>query len=84
MRVVLALCALVSVATTVGIVVALVVPAFEFFAEVSLVDFFTGTEWAPLFEPAHFGVLPLVAGTSSSRGSPAWSRCRSGSAPRST
>ena len=22
-----------------------------------------GTNWAPLFEPAHFGVLPLVAGT---------------------
>ena len=38
-------------------------PAFEFFREVSLVDFLTGTEWAPLFEPAHFGVLPLIAGT---------------------
>jgi phosphate transport system permease protein len=60
---VLALCAFVSVATTVGIVVALFVPAFEFFREVSLVDFLTGSEWAPLFEPAHFGVLPLVAGT---------------------
>jgi phosphate transport system permease protein len=60
---VLALCALVSVATTVGIVVALFVPAFEFFGEVSIVDFLTGTEWAPLFEPSSFGVLPLVAGT---------------------
>ena len=59
----LAVCAFVSVATTVGIVVALFAPAFEFFQEVSLADFFTGTEWAPLFEPAHFGVLPLVAGT---------------------
>jgi phosphate transport system permease protein len=62
-KVVLALCAFVSVATTVGIVVALFVPAFEFFGEVSIVDFLTGTEWAPLFEPATFGVLPLVAGT---------------------
>jgi len=62
-KVVLALCAFVSVATTVGIVVALFVPAFEFFGEVSIVDFLTGTEWAPLFEPASFGVLPLVAGT---------------------
>ena len=43
--------------------IALFVPAFEFFREVSIVDFLTGTEWAPLFEPAHFGVLPLVAGT---------------------
>jgi phosphate transport system permease protein len=59
----LALCALVSVATTVGIVVALFLPAFEFFQEVSFVDYVTGTEWAPLFLQASFGVLPLVTGT---------------------
>jgi phosphate transport system permease protein len=59
----LAACALISVATTVGIVIALFVPALEFFQEVSLVDFLTGTSWAPLFEPAEFGVVPLVAGT---------------------
>ena len=60
---VLFVCALISVATTVGIVLALFLPALEFFGEVSIVDFLTGTEWAPLFEPAHFGVLPLIAGT---------------------
>ena len=60
---VLAVCALISVATTVGIVLALFQPAFEFFREVSIADFLTGTEWAPLFEPAHFGVVPLVSGT---------------------
>ena len=60
---VLALCALVSVATTVGIVVALFAPAFDFFREIALWDYLTGTEWAPLFEPAHFGVSPLVVGT---------------------
>jgi phosphate transport system permease protein len=49
--------------TTVGIVVALFIPAIEFFGEVSLRDFLTGTNWAPLFEPASFGVLPLVVGT---------------------
>jgi len=59
----LAVCALISVATTVGIVVALFAPAFEFLREVPLIDFLTGREWAPLFEPAHFGVLPLIAGT---------------------
>jgi phosphate transport system permease protein len=59
----LALCAFVSVATTVGIVVALFVPAIEFFREISIVDFLTGTNWAPLFEPPAFGVLPLIAGT---------------------
>ena len=60
---VLAACALISVATTVGIVIALFVPAFEFFQEVSIVDFLTGTNWSPLFEPASFGVLQLVSGT---------------------
>jgi len=36
-----------------------------FFQQVSLVEFFTGTEWTPQFpdEQKHFGVLPLVAGT---------------------
>jgi phosphate transport system permease protein len=62
-KVVLALCAFVSVATTVGIVVALFLPAFEFFGEISIIDFLTGRDWAPLFEPPSFGVLPLIAGT---------------------
>jgi phosphate transport system permease protein len=60
---VLAVCALISVATTAGIVVALFAPAFEFFQDVPIVDFLTGTNWAPLFEPASFGVLQLVSGT---------------------
>ena len=62
-KAILGLCALVSVATTVGIVVALVEPAIDFFREISVVDYLTGTDWAPLFEPARFGVLPLVVGT---------------------
>ena len=62
---VLALCALVSVATTVGIVVALLFPAIEFFREIDFVDYVTGTRWAPLFEPSSFGVLPLIVGTMS-------------------
>jgi phosphate transport system permease protein len=60
---ILGLCALVSVATTVGIVIALFLPAIEFFQEVSFVDYITGTEWAPLFLQASFGVLPLITGT---------------------
>jgi phosphate transport system permease protein len=59
----LALCALVSVATTLGIVAALLFPATEFFGEISLADYLTGTDWAPLFEPPSFGVTPLVVGT---------------------
>ena len=62
-RGVLALCALVSVATTLGIVAALFIPAFEFFQTVNFVDFITGTEWAPLFLQKSFGVVPLIVGT---------------------
>jgi phosphate transport system permease protein len=51
------------VATTVGIVVALFFPAIEFFREVSIWDYLTGTEWTALFSEPQFGVLPLVAGT---------------------
>ncbi len=62
-RVLLGLAALVSVLTTVGIVVSLLFPALEFFAEISPWEFFTGTDWAPLFEPARFGVVPLIVAT---------------------
>jgi phosphate transport system permease protein len=55
-------CALISVLTTVGIVVVLAVEAVQFFREVSLFEFLTGTEWAPKL--AHkFGILPLFCGT---------------------
>jgi phosphate transport system permease protein len=62
-KIVLFLCALVSVATTLGILIALLEPAIEFFRDVPIQDFLTGTTWAPLFEPSSFGVLPLVVGT---------------------
>ncbi|MEU7579769.1 phosphate ABC transporter permease subunit PstC [Streptomyces sp. NPDC041068] len=55
--------ALVSIATTIGIVVSLIEPSVRFFGEVSAKEFFTGTQWTPLFEPARYGVLPLVAAT---------------------
>ena len=57
------LCAAVSVATTVAIVIALAGPTIEFLGEVPIEDFLFGTDWAPLFSPAHFGVLPLVSAT---------------------
>ena len=62
-RGILFLAAAISVLTTVGIVLSLLLPAVEFFGEVSPWEFLTGTTWAPLFEPAHFGVVPLVVGT---------------------
>ncbi|MEO3811552.1 phosphate ABC transporter permease subunit PstC [Sphaerisporangium sp. B11E5] len=62
-RVVLTVAALVSVATTVGIVVSLVPPTVEFFTAVGWREFFTTADWAPLFDPPAYGVLPLVSAT---------------------
>lgn len=56
-------CAMVSIITTVGINGVLILESIDFFSEISVVEFLFGTTWAPLFEPRHFGVLPLVSGT---------------------
>jgi phosphate transport system permease protein len=59
-------CAVLSVAVTVGIVAVLLVDAVEFFRESSLVEFLTGTVWAPGQgggEGGQYGVLPLINGT---------------------
>ena len=55
--------ALLSVATTVGIIAVLAIESFEFFRTAPLTEFLFGTEWTPLFADRKFGVLPLVAGT---------------------
>jgi len=60
---VLAFCALVTILTTIGIVLILLVEAVGFFQEVSIVDFLTGTEWTPLFADKSYGILPLISGT---------------------
>ncbi|MBU4336416.1 MAG: phosphate ABC transporter permease subunit PstC [Actinobacteria bacterium] len=52
-----------SVLITVGIVISLLTPALAFFREVPVLDFLTGTRWAPQFADASFGVLPLVTAT---------------------
>jgi len=57
------LAALLSIATTVAILLTLLVDAVDFFAAVSVVDFLTGTRWSPTNEPVAFGVLPLISGT---------------------
>lgn len=62
-RATLFLCAGVALATTVGIVVSLAAETIGFFRDVPFMDYLTGTEWAPTFKPARFGVLPLVAAT---------------------
>ncbi len=60
---ILMLAALSAVFTTFAIVAILLYESLGFFKVVSLVEFFTSTEWTPLFEDAHYGIMPLVSGT---------------------
>jgi len=57
------LAALVSVLTTVGILYVLLKESYVFFQHVSIVDFLTDTQWTPLFDDAHFGIMVLLSGT---------------------
>jgi phosphate transport system permease protein len=59
----LLLAALVSVFTTAGIVFVLVKESVVFFEQVPLWDFLTDTQWTPLFDDAHFGIMVLLSGT---------------------
>lgn len=56
-------CALLTILTTVGIILVLLVEAVSFFREVSIIDFLTGTQWTPLFTNKSYGILPLLSGT---------------------
>jgi phosphate transport system permease protein len=53
----------VSVAVTTAIVLALFQPLPGFFAEISIVEFFTATEWSPGYARPIYGVWPIVVGT---------------------
>jgi phosphate transport system permease protein len=57
------LCASVSIAITLGIVVILVSESWQFFKHVSLFDFLTDSQWTPLFDDAHYGIMVLLSGT---------------------
>lgn len=63
MHFLLFLCASVSIATTALTIIVLAYEAIGFFEEVSLGEFFLGTEWTPLFYKKSFGILPLLCGT---------------------
>lgn len=52
-----------SVAITFSIVVMLVKESLVFFQQVPLWDFLTDTQWTPLFDNPHYGILPLISGT---------------------
>ena len=53
----------ISVLTTVGIVVVLIWESVGFFRRIPFGEFLTDTRWTPMFEPQHFGILPLVTGS---------------------
>jgi len=55
--------ALAATFITLGIVYILVTEASGFFKDVSIVEFLTSRQWSPLFEDAHYGILPLISGT---------------------
>lgn len=56
------ICGYFSILTTIGIVFILFEQAFEFFQDVSIIDFLTGTEWTAAFD-REYGVLPIVSAT---------------------
>ena len=60
---ILFLAAFSSVATTFAIVSILVIESIPFFRHVPLLNFLTDTQWTPLFDDAHYGIMPLMAGT---------------------
>lgn len=57
------LCAFLSVITTIAVIGILAVETWHFLQVVSISEFLFGTEWTPLLEPKHYGILPLVSGT---------------------
>ncbi len=52
-----------SVVITIGVVGILVYESLGFFRHVPLIQFLTDTQWTPLFDDAHYGILPLLSGT---------------------
>ncbi|MBO9391559.1 phosphate ABC transporter permease subunit PstC [Caldilinea sp.] len=62
-QMVLFLCAVVSIGTTLGIIYVLLQETVLFFQQVSPLEFFGDTRWTPLFASKRFGVWPLVVGT---------------------
>lgn len=70
-KLLLILCALVAVFTTIGIVVSVLYESFRFFNMVSPAEFFFSTKWSPQIalrsdqvgSSGLFGILPLLSGT---------------------
>ncbi len=57
------LSAILSIAIMLAIIAMLIKESFVFFQHVSIWEFITDTQWTPLFDDAHYGIMPLVSGT---------------------
>lgn len=57
------LLASITFVTTIGIVTVLLVESVNFFREVSIIEFLTGTVLKPMSQQPQFGILPLLVGT---------------------
>ncbi|MBS4208385.1 phosphate ABC transporter permease subunit PstC [Bacillus sp. FJAT-50079] len=56
--------AIISILTTIGIVVTLLLETITFFGRVHIIDFITSKEWFPFFEAdPQYGIMPLISGT---------------------
>ena len=63
MRIILFLCAALSIFVTTAIVYILVSESWSFFKQVPLLEFLTDTQWTPVFAQPRFGILPLLTAT---------------------
>jgi len=70
-QVMLVVCSLVAIVTTVGIVLSLLFESLRFFGKIPVLDFLFGLQWSPqtalradqVGSAGAFGMLPLLAGT---------------------
>ncbi len=71
LRIILLLCSVVAIVTTIGIVLSVLFEALRFFESVSIFDFMFGTNWSPqtairsdqVGSSGSFGAIPLFVGT---------------------
>ncbi len=58
-----AICSIITILISLGIISVLTINAFSFFKKVSIIEFLTSTEWTPLFYTKNYGILPLLLGS---------------------
>lgn len=63
LELIFAICASISIVTTLGIIGVLIFETIEFFREVSIFDFLFDTQWTPLFAQKEFGIFVLISAT---------------------